>query len=205
MRGTGWAVAAVAMLALGTACSGSSTTAAPAPTVAASATAPAVPQLSSPPAATTAPAPGPSPVVTTTTTPVCATAQLRLVVRDGDGGAGQFHQPLVLVNTGPRCSMHGYPGVSFVGAAGRQLGSPAAQTSAQVRRVFLAPQARASAVLTYSNAEAYPDSTCRPQQAARVRVYPPGSRVALEASDPLLVCSAPGSGQLHIGPMQAGG
>lgn len=137
-------------------------------------------------------------------TPVCASRQLRLSVSQGDGGAGQFHQRLVLVNNGARCSLHGYPGVSFLDAAGHQLGSPAAQGPGAIRRVFLAPGGGAAATLTYSNAAAYPDSTCRPDQASTVRVYPPGERAALTAADPILVCSATGSGQLHIGPIETG-
>src|SRR5213076_519290 len=112
---------------------------------------------------------------------VCSSGQLRLSVQEGDSGAGQSHQRLVLTNGGARCSLHGYPGVSFVDAAGRQLGSPAGQSPGQVRRVFLAPGKAAAATLTYSNAGAFPDSSCRPQQANRVRVYPPGERVALLA------------------------
>ena len=136
--------------------------------------------------------------------PFCTTAQLRLSVTESDAGAGQFHQRLVLTNRGVRCSLHGYPGVSFLDAAGHQLGSPAAQNTAPVQRVFLETGSAANAVLTYSNAGAYPDSSCRPQQADRVRVYPPGQRSALLAKDAILVCSAPGSGQLHIGPVVTG-
>jgi hypothetical protein len=137
------------------------------------------------------------------TTPVCATAQLGLSVSQGDAGAGQFHQQLLLKNSGPRCSLHGYPGVSFLDAADHQLGSPAAESSGPVTRVFLGPGATAFATLTYSNAAAYPDSSCRPKQASRVRVYPPGERQALVAADAILVCSAAGSGQLHVGALQS--
>jgi hypothetical protein len=73
-----------------------------------------------------------------------------------------------------------------------------------VRRVSLLTGGAASAVLTYSNAGAFPDSVCRPKQASRVRVYPPGDRIALVVSDSILVCSARGSGQLHIDPMEPG-
>jgi hypothetical protein len=137
------------------------------------------------------------------TTPLCTTAQLRLSVHESDAGAGQFHQRLVLTNRGVRCSLQGYPGVSFLDAAGQQLGSPAARGTAPHQQVFLDPGTSAAAVLTYSNAGAFPDSSCRPQQADRVRVYPPGQRTALLAKDAILVCSAPGAGQLHIGPLEA--
>jgi hypothetical protein len=145
-----------------------------------------------------------SPSPTAAAVPVCTSAQLRLSIGSTDAGAGQFHQHLVLTNRGPLCSLHGYPGVSFLGADGRQLGDPAAMNQASVRRVFLPPGKSASAVLTYSNAGAFPDSACRPQQASSVRVYPPGERAALVAADSVLVCSAHGSGQLHIDPIESG-
>jgi hypothetical protein len=135
---------------------------------------------------------------------VCRSAQLRLSIGSTEGGAGQFHQRLVLTNRGALCSLHGYPGVSFLGEDGGQLGDPAAMNQASVRRVFLPPGKSASAVLTYSNAGAFPDSSCRPEQANRVRVYPPGERAALLAADSVLVCSAHGSGQLHIDPVEPG-
>jgi hypothetical protein len=122
---------------------------------------------------------------------------------NGDSGAGQFHQRLVLTNNADTCTLHGYPGVSFVDAAGQLLGSPAAESKATVRRETLKTGGAVFAVLTYSNAQAYPDSTCRAKQADRVRVYPPGERQPLFAADPILVCSAPGSGQLHIGPIES--
>jgi len=95
--------------------------------------------------------------------------------------------------------------VSFVDASGRLLGSPAAMSEGAVRRVLLAPGSSAFALLSYSNARAFPDSTCRPQRADRIRVYAPGERTALLAKDPIVVCAAPGSEQLRIGPVQAAG
>lgn len=132
------------------------------------------------------------------------TAQLRLSVRDADSGAGQAHQQVILTNRGGRCTLLGYPGLSFVDATGQMLGSSADESPATVRRVTLAPGAAAAAILTASNAHAYPDSACRPQQASRLRVYPPGDRAALLVADPVVVCAATGSKQLHIAPLEAG-
>jgi hypothetical protein len=125
-------------------------------------------------------------------------------VSPGDSGAGQFHQRVTLTNGGSRCTVYGYPGASFVDAAGKTLGSPAGHSTSSFGRVLLEHSQAATAVLTYSNAGAYPDSTCAPQQADRLRIYPPANRDALLVKDPILVCSMPGSGQLHIGPLQAG-
>jgi hypothetical protein len=178
----------------------------------------AAPQQSSPTPSESSPSP--EPVATTTApsappstapasaaptaaaTPVCTAAQLRLTTVNADSGAGQFHQRIVLTNRAAACTLQGYPGVSFVDAQGNTLGSPAAKSGGAVRRVLLDPGGTAVAVLTYANAGAFPDSTCRPTTADRLRVYPPGSTVALLVKDPVLVCAASGSDQLHIGPIE---
>ena len=159
------------------------------------------------------PAASPSPSPTTAPTPshpapppgpqACTAAQLHLSVQDADSGAGQAHQR-VLLRSSDACELVGYPGVSFLDAAGRQLGSPADRNAGPTPRLALGPGRVVSAVLTISNANAYPDSRCRPQEATALRVYPPGLRTPLTVPDQVLVCSATGSGQLHIGPLQAG-
>jgi len=136
--------------------------------------------------------------------PFCRTAQLRLSVGGSEGAAGTQYQPLVLTNTGGVCTLHGYPGVSFLDASGRQIGSPAAERRAATPRVVLRAGGRAIATLSIATAANYADSVCRPQQASRVRVYPPGQRASLTAADPVGVCAAPGTGQLHIEPVQRG-
>ncbi|GAC1445816.1 MAG: hypothetical protein NVSMB55_28710 [Mycobacteriales bacterium] len=129
--------------------------------------------------------------------------QLTLAVRAGDSGAGQFHQQLVLTNRGAACTLSGYAGVSFLDGSGTTLGDPAAHSPGPVRRQTLRPGGTVSAILTYSNAAAYPAASCRPRTSARVRVYPPGSRLALQAPDSAEICSASGTGQLHVGPISA--
>jgi hypothetical protein len=171
----------------------------------------AEPPASSPPVTPLSPSPvspaateisSPSPVATAAAPIVCAAADLTLSVVQADSGAGQSHQQLVLRNHGRTCTLHGYPGVSFVDAAGHLMGSPAAESPATVRRVTLVHRAAAAALLTYSNAEAFADSTCRPEQASRVRLYPPGSKASLLAADAIAVCTATHSGQLHIGAVE---
>lgn len=157
------------------------------------------------PTPTTSPPPPTSPPPAATGIARCPSAQLRLTVRDADSGAGQFHQQVILTNRGSTCTLYGYPGASFLDGQGRLLGSPADQSPGLVRRLVLHADEAVSAVLSVSNAGAYPDSRCRPQQAARLRIYPPGDRLPLLTADPLLVCSVPGSGQLHISPLQPTG
>ena len=143
----------------------------------------------------------PSAAATAPSVNVCSSGQLRLSVGSTDGGAGQFHQQLVLTNRGAACSLHGYPGVSFLDNGGRLIGDPAAMTPATVSRVQLRTGGRAVAILTYSNAGAFDEQRCKPRQSRTVRVYPPGQRLALIAPDSVLVCSATGTGQLRIDPV----
>jgi hypothetical protein len=156
---------------------------------------------------TPTPTPTPSAVPTLSSTPsaaastVCRSSQLRLSIGSTEGGAGQVHQDLVLTNHGAACSLHGYPGVSFLDAAGQQVGDAAAMNPGKVSRVQLAAGGHAVAVLSYSNSGAYPAARCRPKQASTVRVYPPGERVALTAPDSVVVCSATGIAQLHVDPV----
>jgi hypothetical protein len=190
-----------ALAVLVTAACSSSSTPQPEPTPSSSPSPTPLATTVSPPASPTLVAsatPSPAAIV-----PVCGAAQLRLTVEEADSGAGQFHQRVVLTNRGGPCTLHGYPGVSFVDAQGRTLGDPAAKSPGTVRRVLLTPGRSAVALLTYANAGAFPDSTCRPTDADRLRVYPPGSRVALLVEDKVLVCAAPGSRQLHIGPVSS--
>lgn len=200
---TGPAVAAVLLLS---SCSGSPAQPVQSPSVDSS---PSPVEPPSPlPSPSASPSANPSPLVSASPAalaiPRCVTGQLRLTVLAADSGAGQAHQRVVLTNNGARCSLLGYPGASFVDVAGRTLGSPATKSETTVRRVTLDSTRSAVAVLTYSNAGAYPDSSCAPQEASRLRIYPPGDRVALLVKDPILVCSLPGSDQLHIGPLEAG-
>jgi len=136
--------------------------------------------------------------------PFCRTEQLVLSIGPSEGAAGTQYQPLVLTNRLATCTLHGYPGVSFLDAAGRQIGSPAQMTPAATHRVVLRPGERAIAMLSIAQAANYADSVCRPQQASRVRVYPPGQRGFLTTPDPVAICAAPGTGQLHTGPVEHG-
>ena len=203
-RQAGTRALGVALLSLALAsCSGSSTprTAPTAP----AATPDALTQPSVTPTASPLPSPTPSP--SSPASPPgpapCTAGQLRLSVQDADSGAGQAHQRVVL-RSPDACELQGYPGVSFLDRAGRQLGSPADRNAAPTPRLVLGSGRVVSAVLTISNAGAYPDSRCRPQQATTLRVYPPGLRTPLSVPDQVVVCSSTGSGQLHIGPLQAG-
>jgi Protein of unknown function (DUF4232) len=92
----------------------------------------------------------------------------------GDHAAGSTYFQLRFTNLGPACTLRGFPGVSAVDLAGRQLGRPASRDrSVSSRAVTLTPGASAKAVLRLTNVHNFPQSACRPASAAGLRVYPP--------------------------------
>jgi anti-sigma factor RsiW len=119
---------------------------------------------------------------------------------------GTFHYPLDFTNIGSRtCYLVGWPGVSAINVAGKQLGEAAGRDSTAPRRfVNVAPGATAHAMLEYFDVEVNPGPKCRPVNAAFLRVYPPDSKTALPAFFDLPVCSAKGSGELEIQRVQPG-
>lgn len=113
----------------------------------------------------------------------CTATALSASLGDGGGGAaGSVLPDLVLTNTGTqRCTLQGFPGVSFVGGGnGTQLGAAGTfDRSRTPGTVTLDPGKSAHAPLRIARAENYPSDTCQPATADGLRVYPPGSTAAL--------------------------
>lgn len=113
----------------------------------------------------------------------CTATALSASLGDGGGGAAGSTLPdLVLTNTGTqRCTLQGFPGVSFVGGGnGTQLGAAGTfDRSRTPGTVTLDPGKSAHAPLRIARAENYPSDTCQPVTADGLRVYPPGSTAAL--------------------------
>ena len=86
--------------------------------------------------------------------------------------------------------MRGFPGVSSVDAAGRQIGSPALWEPGTVRTIVLAPRGSASA--TYGQAQAlnFPRARCHPVSARGLRVYPPNETHSRLLASKHLACSS---------------
>jgi len=135
----------------------------------------------------------------------CNTSQLAAWVNadSADGTAGTTYYHLDLTNTGGRaCWLYGWPGVSAVNWAGRQLGVPAVRRGpAHPGIVNVAPGGTAHALLGYVDVQLSP--SCRPATATFLRVYPPASRNARHAFFPLPVCTTR-TWDLTIGPIQYG-
>jgi hypothetical protein len=142
---------------------------------------PTVPSVS----AATAP-PGPPP---------CPTSALRVSVSASQGvAAGSSYYPIVFTNiSGAACTLYGYPGVSFVAAAGgSQIGIPATENPAHPRQLItVAPGQAGHAELQVVNAENYPPANCGMVAAHWLRVYPPNQTAPLYASFTAQACTKP--------------
>ncbi len=135
---------------------------------------------------------------------LCAAAQLTGSVQDqlGGGAAGSVYRMLVLTNASEQdCTVQGYPGVSFVDAAGAQLGAPADRDGSGAVAVTLAPGASATSTLQQTNAQNYGES-CDLVPASGLRVYPPGATDSLILPQELPVCSADSIVLMHVGTLQ---
>jgi len=122
----------------------------------------------------------------------CRTASLTVSLGSPNGSAGATHYGLTFRNTGTAaCTLYGYPGVSFLGASGQQIGDPAQRQGGTPTTVTLAAggSAYASVVVTDPGIPPCSGSTA----ATQLRVYPPGETQAAVVTAPsgLLVCSSP--------------
>ncbi|WP_255946255.1 DUF4232 domain-containing protein [Streptomyces odontomachi] len=108
----------------------------------------------------------------------CETADLKVALGAGEGAAGSQYRPLRITNTGDAaCSLYGFPGVSMVDAAGKQVGKPADRSGSQASgRVVMKPGQRAQVTLRIVNAANYGGDQCHLTDVAGIRVYPPGER-----------------------------
>jgi hypothetical protein len=135
------------------------------------------------------------PSVSAETAPPCPTSALRVSVSASQGAAaGSSYYPIVFTNiSGAACTLYGYPGVSFVAAAGgSQIGIPATENPAHPRQLItLAPGQAGHAELQVVNAENYPPANCGIVTAHWLRVYPPNQTAPLYASFTAQACAKP--------------
>ena len=108
----------------------------------------------------------------------CRTAQLRASLGGQNSGAGSIFTTIVLRNTSRQsCSVMGYPGVSLVDGARRQIGRSASWDARVVRWFTLHPgEAVSTTVRSHNPGTGTTD--CLPPSAA-VRMYPPNAGTAL--------------------------
>ena len=120
-----------------------------------------------------------------------------------DGTAGTTFYLLEFTNTGrSTCYLNGWPGVSAPPLGRVQLGAAAArQNGAPAKNIDIAPGATAHSVLGYEDIQV--DPTCKPANAALLKVFPPNSRTADHAFFSLSVCRT-GRIDLNVRRVQAG-
>ena len=99
--------------------------------------------------------------------------------------------------------MYGYPGVSALGANGRQLGRAAARTAATTRTVNVAPGATVHAKLAYSDVVTSTTPSCKAIPATLIRAYPPDQTASTDGFDALPSCRGNVT-YMWIGVIQAG-
>jgi hypothetical protein len=145
---------------------------------------------------------GPSTVASAAGPPRCTTGVLSLTHTRHDVGAGNGGERLVFTNTGSQsCVLGGFPGAAYVAKSGKQLGAAADRTGSTFGPVVLAPGGTARARLDFiNNVSAVPGCYHPAQQAHAVglRIYPPGSTLAMFVRDPHPACKRSSVHLLHI-------
>jgi hypothetical protein len=134
----------------------------------------------------------------------CTSDDIHLSLGQGSGAAGSTYVPIVFTNvSGASCTLHGYPGVSYVNAAGMIIGRPTTEDPGRRATVVIAVHGQASALLRQPEAGNYPPAKCRLTTADRLQVYPPGETHPLFVHDAQQVCAS-GIGRGGVEPVIAG-
>jgi hypothetical protein len=110
----------------------------------------------------------------------CTTAELSLSLGAPEGTAGSIVQALVFTNTGSRtCELRGFPGVSYVGHDGHQVGPAAVMNGERGPQVPIAPRGTAVADLALVDVQNFDEAACRPTPVRGLQVYPPGDTASI--------------------------
>jgi hypothetical protein len=110
----------------------------------------------------------------------CTSTALAVAGRAAGASAGHRHDMVIFTNTGSvPCTLHGYPGVSYLDASGAPAGLPAQRLEDDAPVVVLAPGEQAHASLNQS--QGYMGGAgCGPTaEGVTLQVYPPAETVAL--------------------------
>jgi hypothetical protein len=125
-------------------------------------------------------------------TPSCQTGGLVVWLNtQSNGAAGSNFYKLKFTNqSGHRCTLRGYPGVSAINLRGRQLGRSASRNNATKPKTITLRNGRsATAVLRIVDAGNFSPSTCGPVNAAGLRVFPPNQGASKTVPFPFPACS----------------
>ncbi len=136
-------------------------------------------------------------------TPLCQTPGLVIWLdTQGSGAAGTIFYKLHFTNlSGRTCTLNGFPFLTAVNLAGRQVGPRAVfRTPPSPRLVRLANGRTATAVLGIVETGNFSRSVCRPVTAAGLRVFPPNQTRSKLVPFPFSTCSrSRGPASLTIG------
>lgn len=148
------------------------------------------------------------PEATPAGTPRCHTGDLKIsVTSDPAGGATSHHgEFLIFANSSThKCSLYGYPGVSFVaGDQGSQTGSAFTRSGGTKKTITLAAGGKAHATIVLVTTEVFDKTDCKPVQVRGYRVYPPDEKASIFVSRPQTACSATGAGAGEVQPVTPG-
>jgi hypothetical protein len=130
-----------------------------------------------------------------TATPRCHTGDLKLTLGKRGGATAKKFQPLYFTNVADHaCTLHGYPGVSWVaGDDGHQVGDAFDRDAFNPKvTVTLAPGDVAYAILGTHDVAMFPASRCKPVSVRGYRVYPPDETRSVFVASATKACSAKG-------------
>jgi hypothetical protein len=137
--------------------------------------------------------------------PTCSPSTLVVWLdTQGNGAAGSIFYKLEFTNLSSRsCSLFGYPGVSAVDLAGRQLGSAAGRDFSRTpHTVTLRTGATAGAMLRIVDVGGFSASSCHRVFAAGLRVYPPNGTSSKVVPFPFAACTSTASVYLYVQSVQ---
>jgi hypothetical protein len=130
-----------------------------------------------------------------TATPRCHTGDLKLTLGKRGGATATKFQPLYFTNVADHaCTLHGYPGVSWVaGDDGHQVGDAFDRAAFNPKvTVTLAPGDVAYATLATHDVGMFPARQCKPVNVRGYRVYPPDETTSVIVASATKACSAKG-------------
>jgi hypothetical protein len=135
----------------------------------------------------------------------CATSRLKTTVANAGSGAGHTTFQLVFQNTGTApCTLHGYPGVSFVKIHNTQLGKAASRAGGPGQTVTLIPNAHAYAdVQTVNGPGGYTDAQCDLTTVPTLRIFPPNQTESTNIPWDKQECVGSTIQNLQVGPVHS--
>lgn len=145
--------------------------------------------------------PAASGAATAAGTPACSSNGLAVWLdTNSSGAAGSSFFSLMFTNeSGRRCTLTGYPGVSAVNLNGKQIGAAATHNAGLKKKtITLNNGASAMAELRVAEAGNFPPSTCKPTMSGGFRVYPPNQKAAKYAPYAFMTCANKSSVTLSI-------